>query len=243
MQSYGNIWWPKTERTRKRRSLVLWCIDYSPLHPHLCLSRLYISTANLKRLEESKEVVTPPSLQRSSPSLLLSFHILFTVSLTLIPPNNHSLPCLPQCAVVPEVFLVFFSVFGRDGLVGQVEIGERTGSEPGLKGSSEEDVDSVGFVLMAVGGDFRGDFGLERKMLSVVVARVIDRAWKGSGIEKDFEDRPSGKALIGVGEKAEGDIGGLTLAGTGPYGEDVETTGVDWDRSSAATDFDIIVDI
>ena len=116
--------------------------------------------------------------------------------------------CLPQCAVVPEVFLVFFNVFGRDGVVGHVvEVGEITGSESILKGWSEEDVDSVVFVLMAVGGDFRGDFDLERKMLSVVAARVIDRAWKGSGIEKDFEDRPSGEALIGVGEKAEGDIG------------------------------------
>lgn len=75
-----------------------------------------------------------------------------------------------------------------------------------------EDDDPVGLISMAAGGDFRGDFDLERKMLSVVVARVIDRAWKGRGIEKDFEDRASGDSVIGeVGEKAEGDIGGLTL--------------------------------
>lgn len=65
---------------------------------------------------------------------------------------------------------------------------------------------------MAMGGDIRGDFDLERNMLPVVVARVIDRAWKGRGTGKDLEDRDSGEAVIGeVGEKAAGDIGGLTL--------------------------------
>lgn len=79
--------------------------------------------------------------------------------------------------MVPEVFLVFFNVFGRDGLVAHaVEDGERRGSEPVLKGWSEEDVDSTDFVLMAVAGDFGGDLDLERKMLSVVAARAIDRA-------------------------------------------------------------------
>lgn len=69
-------------------------------------------------------------LQRSETSLL-SFHIPFTVSLTLIPPNNHSLLCLPQCDVVPDVFMVLFNVDGRDGLVGcSGEVGEMTGSDP-----------------------------------------------------------------------------------------------------------------
>lgn len=44
-----------------------------------------------------------------------------------------------------------------------------------------------------------------------------------------------------MGEKAEGDIGGLTLVGMGPYGWDVEITGLDSDRSSAVTDFDTIL--
>jgi hypothetical protein len=48
----------------------------------------------------------------------------------------------------------------------------------------------------------------------VVVARASDRAWKGSGIEKDREDRGSGTAVVGdVGENADGDIGGLTPFG------------------------------
>ncbi len=70
----------------------------------------------------------------------------------------------------------------------------------------------MGLILRAVGGDFRGDLDPDRNMLSVVVARVIDRPWKGCGIGKDFEDRASGEAVTEEEvEKADGDIGGLTL--------------------------------
>lgn len=115
--------------------------------------------------------------QRSWPSP--SFHIPFTVSLTLIPPNSHSLLCLPQCEVVPDVFLIFLNVAGRDGLAGwDGEVGEMAGSEPirsGWLGGSGGEVGSSGVVLMEVGGGFRGDLDMERNMLSVVAARVIDR--------------------------------------------------------------------
>jgi hypothetical protein len=76
------------------------------------------------------------------------------------------------------------------------------------------DIEPTGLVSIAVGGSFRGDLDLERNILSVVLARASDRAWKGSGIEKDRGDRGSGAAGVGdVGENAEGDIGGLTLLG------------------------------
>lgn len=69
-----------------------------------------------------------------------------------------------------------------------------------------------------MGGDFRGDFDLDRNMLSVVAARVIDRAWNGRGIWNDLDDRASGEDLTGdVGEKAEGDIGGLTPLAIGAF--------------------------
>ena len=71
---------------------------------------------------------------------------------------------------------------------------------------------------MEVGASFREDFDPDRNMLSVVVARVIDRPWKGSKFEKGFDGRASGEDVMGdIGEKAEGDIGGLTLLDTGAY--------------------------
>jgi hypothetical protein len=81
---------------------------------------------------------------------------------------------------VPDVFLALLKADGRDGLAGYVgEVGETAGSElvrvvlvRGL------DVDSTGLMLMVEGGDF-SDFDLEGNMLSVVMERVIERAWKG----------------------------------------------------------------
>lgn len=91
-------------------------------------------------------------------------------------------------------------------------MGESVGSDPIRTGRLGGGGDPAALVLIALGGDFRGDFDLDRNMLSVVVARVNGRAWKGSGIEKAFEDRGSGEAFVGeVGSKADGDIGGLTL--------------------------------
>lgn len=96
-------------------------------------------------------------------------------------PNSQSLLCLPQCEIVPDVFLVFLNADGREGLVGYAgEVGETAGSElvrTGLVGGL--DVDPTGLMSMVEGGDFLRDFDLEGKMPSVVMERVIDRAWKG----------------------------------------------------------------
>lgn len=82
-----------------------------------------------------------------------------------------------------------------------------------------------------VGGAFRGDLGLDRNMLSVVVARVIDRFWNVRDTENGFEERGSGDGFVGeMGEKVEGDIGGLISRDTvanctrseGEVGEPVE---------------------
>lgn len=85
---------------------------------------------------------------------------------------------------------------------------------------------------MAEGGDLCGILALDWKMLPVVAARLIDCAWKGSGIEKDLEDRFSEDAVVvGVDEKAEGDIGGLALVDIGPHCMGVTTFGEESERS------------
>jgi hypothetical protein len=114
------------------------------------------------------------------------------------------------------------NVVGLDGLAGcDGEVGEMAGSEPiriGRLDGSGGEVGSAGLVLIDVGGGFRGDFDVDRNMLSVVVARVTDRGWKGSEIEKDFDGRASGVDVVGeIDEKAEGDIGGLALLGIVAY--------------------------
>jgi hypothetical protein len=125
--------------------------------------------------------------------------------------------------VVPDVFLVLFKVDGRDGLAGSIcDVGDVEGSHPvhiGALGGAGGNVDAAaGLVLMNVGGDFRGDFDLDRNMLSVVAARVMDRVWKGSVIGKDLGDRASGTGVLGeAGEKAEGDIDGLALLDIGAH--------------------------
>jgi hypothetical protein len=115
---------------------------------------------------------------------------------------------------VPDVFFVFFNVDCREGLMGYAgEVGEIAGLETvrvGLVGGL--DVDPKGVMSMVEGGVFWGDFDLWSNMPSVVMERVIDRAWKGWGIEKDFDGGTFGDSSIGeVGEKAEGDMEGLTL--------------------------------
>ena len=55
-------------------------------------------------------------------------------------------------------------------------MGDTVGSDPVRMGWFGGEDDPVDLVSMAVGGGIRGDFDLERNMLSVVVARVIDRA-------------------------------------------------------------------
>jgi hypothetical protein len=59
-------------------------------------------------------------------------------------------------------------------------MGETAGSElvrPGLVGGVVDD--PAGLISMVEGGDFLEDFDLEGNMPSVVMERVIDRAWKG----------------------------------------------------------------
>lgn len=57
-------------------------------------------------------------------------------------------------------------------------VGEMVGSEPmriGWLVGSVGEVDCPGVVVIEFGGGFRADLDMERNMLSVVAARVIDR--------------------------------------------------------------------
>jgi hypothetical protein len=122
--------------------------------------------------------------------------------------------------VVPDVFLVLFSVDGLVGLVGcPGEVGERAGSDPvrtGRLGAAELEAVGAGLGLIDDGGGFLGDFERDRNMLSVVVARVSDRGWKARGMENARDTRASEEVAVGEeGENAEGDIGGLALLGMG----------------------------